>query len=317
MKSPHTHFPQLPRFARRATATVAALAALTATIVAPVRAAEAVPTEIRAESARFLAVGQSGLNSPESFVVPVSGAARIAEIRQYLAERAAGTERRPLIATLTVSLSSDGSNRNFSAPGTPAWGWQVTELISVRRAQLELELYPAILPITGRPSDIEGLLKSRTIPDNRISLIAFPIVMELGSESPQGTLANISDRGLAGTGDQAKITGFVVGGTAPRNVLVRVLGPSLTALGVPGALANPRFEIYRGAERIAEIDDWAQGNLNRPVIAIFPPPSPFHLIPPDRREPALELSLPPGAYTVIVTGANGTTGIVLTEVYTL
>ncbi len=317
MKSPHTHFPQLPRVARRATATVAALVALTATVIAPLHAAESSPTEIRAESARFLAVGQNGLNGPESFVVPVSGAARIAEIRQYLAERAAGTERRPLIATLTVGLSSDGSNRNYSAPGTPAWSWQVTEFISVRRAQLELELYPAILPITGRPSDIEGLLKARTIPDNRINLIGFPIVMELGSESPQGTLANISDRGFAGTGDQAKITGFVVGGTAPRNVLVRVLGPSLTALGVPGALANPRFEIYRGSEKIAENDDWSEGNLNRPVIAIFPPPSPFHLIPHDRREPALELSLPPGAYTVIVTGANGTTGIVLTEIYTL
>jgi hypothetical protein len=250
-------------------------------------------------------------------VVPVSGAARIAEIRQYLAERAAGTERRPLIATLTVALSSDGSNRNFSAPGTPAWGWQVTEFISVRRAQLELELYPAILPITGRPSDIEGLLKARSLPDNRINLIGFPIVMELGSESPRGNLANVSDRGFAGTGDQAKITGFIVDGTAPRSVLVRVLGPSLTALGVPGALANPRFEIYRGTEKIAANDDWSEGNLNRPVIAIFPPPSPFHLIPHDRREPALELSLPPGAYTVIVTGANGTTGIVLTEIYTL
>lgn len=293
------------------------LLACVAVVATPARAAEPVPTDIRAESALFLAMGHYGLNGPESFVIPVSGAARIAEIRQFLAERAAGTERRTLVATLIVALGNDGSNRNYSAPGTPAWGWQVSEFVSVRRAQLELELYPAILPITGRPSDIEGLLRAHSIPDNRISLIGFPIVMELSSESPRGALANISDRGFAGTGDNAKITGFVVEGTAPRNVVVRVLGPSLTALGVPGALANPRFEIYRGSEKIADNDDWTQGNLNRPHIAVVPPPSPFHLVPLDSREPALELSLPPGAYTVLVTGVNGTTGIVLTEVFTL
>lgn len=345
MKTPPFFLPRFAHLAHRATATLAALLAL----ASPARAAEPAvptppgtpaqtvtpgqpgsgivatptlpattsPTDIRAESALFLAVGQSGLNGPESFVIPVSGAARIAEVRQFLSERTAGTERRTLVATVIVGLGNDGTNRNLSAPGTPAWGWQVTEFVSVRRAQLELELYPAILPITGRPSDIEDLLKARSIPDNRISLIGFPIVMELGSAFPRGDLANVSDRGFAGTGNNAKITGFVVDGTAPRSVLVRVLGPSLTALGVPGALANPRFEIYRGTEKIAENDDWAQGNLNRPVVAIFPPPSPFHLIPTDQREPALELSLPPGAYTVIVSGANGTTGIVLTEIYTL
>lgn len=304
----------LTRIVRRAGAM---LFACVAAIATPARAADAVPTDIRAESALFLAVGQSGLNGPESFVIPVSGAARIAEIRQYLAERAAGTEKRPLIPNCTVALGNDGTNRNYSSPGTPVWSWMVTEFNSARRAQLEVELYPAVLPITGRPSDVESMLKTRTIPDNRINLIGFPIVMELSADSPRGTLANISDRGFAGTGDNAKITGFVVEGTAPRNVLVRVLGPSLTALGVPGALANPRLEIYRGTEKIAENDDWAQGNLNRPHIAVVPPPSPFHLIPLDPREPALELSLSPGAYTVLVTGVNGTTGIVLTEVYTL
>lgn len=306
-----------PLFTRIARHAGAVLLACVAAVAAPAHAADAVPTDIRAESALFLAVGQSGLNGPESFVIPVSGAARIAEIRQYLAERSAGTEKRPLIPNCTVALGNDGTNRNYSAPGTPAWSWQVTEFNSARRAQLEVELYPAILPITGRPSDVEAMLKARSIPDNRINLIGFPIVMELSSEFPRGTLANISDRGFAGTGDNAKITGFVVEGTAPRNVLVRVLGPSLTALGVPGALANPRIEIYRGTEKIAENDDWTQGNLNRPHIAVVPPPSPFHLIPLDTREPALELSLSPGAYTVLVTGVNGTTGIVLTEVYTL
>lgn len=275
--------------------------------------------EILPENALFLAAGQRGDRTPESYVVSVSGSARIAEIRQYLAERSAGTEWRPLIASCTVRLGADGPNRNYSQPGAPVWGWQVAEYHSVRRASLELELYVNSPGVTGSPSDIEAQLRMKPsgIPNNLIMLVNFPIVMELSGEAPRGNIANVSDRGFAGTGDNAKITGFVVDGTAPRSVVVRVLGPSLAKLGVPGSLANPRMEIYRGTEKIAENDDWPQGNLNRMHIAVFPPPSPFHLVPTDSREPALELSLPPGAYTVIVTGANGSTGVVLTEVHTL
>lgn len=309
--TPRSLFAGLARGARAAR--LAGLA-LVAAFSSPLQAAEILP-----ENAIFLASGQRGDRTLESFVIPVSGSARIAEIRQYLAERAAGTERRPLVATCVVRLGADGTNRNYAQPTAPEWGWHVTEYVSSRRANLELELYPAVVSVTGAPSDIEGLLRATPpgLPNNTISLIGFPIVMELRGETPKGTIANVSDRGFAGTGDNAKITGFVVDGTAPRSVVVRVLGPSLTRLGVPGALANPRMEIYRGAEKVAENDDWETGNLNRPYIAVVPPPSPFHLVPGDRREPALELSLPPGAYTVVVTGVGGTSGVVLTEVHTL
>lgn len=280
---------------------------------------------IRAENALFVATGQRNSASTgsdggyESFVIPVSGAARIAEIRQFLAERAAGTEKRTLVATCLVKLGNDGRNRNLSAPNAPAWGWQVVQYEGVRRAQLEIELYAAIPANTAAPSQIEELLRNKPsdLPEGRIHLINFPIVMELGPDAARGTLANISDRGFVGTGDNVKITGFVVEGSSTRNVLIRVLGPSLTALGVPGALGNPRFELYRGSEKIAENDDWNQGSLNRPHVAVVPPPSPFHLIPFDLREPALDLALAPGAYTVVVSGDKGTTGIVLTEVYML
>ncbi len=320
MKNPPFSF-RLRAPLRRVHLALGALFVSVAFFSAPARAVDAVPISIPAGTAVFLAAGQGSANSLESFVIPVSDAARIAEIRQYLTERAAGTETRPLIAHCTVALSSaDVLNRNYSAPGTPLWGWRVTELLGVRRARLELELYANVPAIVGRPSDIAGLLRTVPpggLPDNQINLIYFPIVMELKAEVPRSTLGSISDRGFAGTGAQSKITGFSVEGNVPRSVVIRVLGPSLTAFGVAGALANPRFELYRGSEKIAENDDWTTGNLNRPVIAIFPPPLPFLLIPRDLREPALELSLPPGAYTVVVTGVNGTTGIVLTEIYTL
>ncbi|MES2695586.1 MAG: hypothetical protein V4773_19070 [Verrucomicrobiota bacterium] len=289
----------------------------------PAAAQTTPPPDIRAETAYFLALGQRGTIGPESYVVPVSGAARIAEVRQYLADRAEGRETRPLIPHIVVRVGSDGQNRNHSAPGAPLWNWHVSEVQKFER-YTRPEVEPAVI-VPARdstPGEIENLLRT-----NELILISpffwlrdFPIVMELRSEFPSGrpaTLANISDRGFVGTGNESKITGFVIEGDTPRSVVVRALGPTLASFGVTNAMANPRIEIYRGAVKIAENDDWAQGNLNRPhVTMIAPPPPPYSLIPNNAREPALELSLAPGAYTVVVTGAGGSTGVVLTEVYT-
>lgn len=282
-----------------------------------------VNTSIRAETAYFLASGQRGANGPESYVVLVSGAAQIAEVRQYLAARAEGRETRPLIPTVVVTIGRDGINRNHSAPGAPIWNWHVLEARSFARYTWP-EVEPAIF-IASRdsaPSGIEELLRGSplSLPGNVFSLRGYPITMELKSEFPAargGTLANISDRGMVGVGGDAKITGFVITGDSPRNVVVRVLGPSLARFGVANALANPGLGGYRGPEKIAENDDWATGNLNRSYPAVVPPPSPLHLIPNDPREPALELSLEPGAYTIIVTGVGNSTGVVLTEVHPL
>lgn len=290
------------------------------TVMAPMYAQVAPTTDIRAETASFIAVGQLGAGGPESYVVPVSGAAKIAEVRQYLAERAAGAERRALIPVVRLQLGSDGENRNHSAPGTPLWPWHVAEALAFERfTRPEVEAAVIRPTADSTPSELENLLRGdpRTLPGNVVGLINFPIVMELKSEFPRSSMINISDRGFVGTGQQVKITGFIVEGGTPRNVLVRVLGPSLAPLGVTGVLANPRLEVYQGSEKIGENDDWATGYLGRIHPAVVPPPSPFHLIPYDAHEAAIVLTLAPGAYTVVVSGVNGGTGVALTEVYTL
>ena len=296
-------------------AAVAAIAPAAQAMDAPALAAE--NTSIRAETAWFLASGQGTLRGgPESFVIPVHGAARIAEIREYLDERARGTEHRRLVATCVVRLGGDGENRNHSGAGAPLWDWHVSEYLSVRRAQPELELYPAMSTYFARPSEIQTLLETdpAALPDNVISLVEYPIVMELRSEFPTSKLINVSTRGWVGMGDHVMIAGFTVEGGTPRNVVVRVLGPSLAAFDVPNTLQNPSVAIFRGQVKIAENDNWVDGNLNRPVIAVYPPPPPFNLVPHDPREPALELTLEPGAYTMIVSGVNNETGVALAEV---
>ena len=120
-------------------------------------------------------------------------------------------------------------------------------------------------------------------------------------------LANISTRGNVGVGANQMIGGFIIKNGAKR-VLIRAIGPSLTALGVPGALNDPVLELHSATALIATNDNWQTGNDVAAIQATG-------LAPNDPRESALLVSLEEGAYTAIVGGAGGTSGVALIEVY--
>jgi len=125
-------------------------------------------------------------------------------------------------------------------------------------------------------------------------------------------LANVSARGWVGTGDNVLIGGLVVGGSTSRTVLIRALGPALTAFGVPGMLADPRLRLYRGSELVAENDNWGGDPL---AAAAARAVGAFAVTDAASRDAVLLLTLPPGVYTALVSGVNNTTGIALVEVY--
>src|SRR5262249_12372295 len=58
--------------------------------------------------------------------------------------------------------------------------------------------------------------------------------------------ANVSTRGLVETGDNVLIGGVIVGSNTGMmaRIVVRAIGPSLTDLGVTGALQDPRLELF-------------------------------------------------------------------------
>lgn len=120
-------------------------------------------------------------------------------------------------------------------------------------------------------------------------------------------LVNFATRGMVGNGDGALIGGFVVRGTAPVQVLVRATGPSLTSYGVAGALSDTTLEIYSGTTLIASNDDW-KTTQQAAITATG-------LAPLNDKESAALITVQPGAYTMIVRGKAGATGVGLVETF--
>jgi hypothetical protein len=107
------------------------------------------------------------------------------------------------------------------------------------------------------------------------------------------------------------IGGFIVGGAENSTLIVRALGPSLADRGVPDPLANPVLDIRnKDGTRVTSNDNW-KDDSNAPQV------SQNNLAPTKDLESALYLTLAPGEYTAIVTGANGGTGVGLVEIYHL
>jgi hypothetical protein len=138
-------------------------------------------------------------------------------------------------------------------------------------------------------------------------------VMALPTPSPRpvynGRLANISTRAVVHTGDDIPIAGFIITGTTTKNVIVRGIGPSLTTAGIQGALQDPTLELYDGAGHlVATNNDWLQDHQGGTIGY-------YGLDPSDTRESAIFAALMPGAYTAVLRGNNGTTGVGLIEIY--
>jgi hypothetical protein len=298
-----------------------------------------------AETAYFLCSGRVDIFdnvrythvAPQSFVVPVSAPDQIASVREFLARRARGEEPRGMYFRLRLALGGDGVNRNYAAPGAPAWDWRVAEVLSAARLAgnaIDASYQPMR---DADPSDMMRFLRGElgpfqsgpitpenprppilppNPPPTEVNLIYYPVQMEL-TTPVRSTLAHVSTRGFVGTGDRVLIVGFTVEGSAPRNVIVRALGPTLRALGVSEALPDPRLEIMRGNARVGENDSWVNSSLNAAYPDARAPVPGSAFAPTDAREPGLQLSLEPGNYTAIVRSADAQSGIALLEIFGL
>jgi hypothetical protein len=123
-------------------------------------------------------------------------------------------------------------------------------------------------------------------------------------DNPETQLVNISTRALVLTGDDAVIGGFVIQGNTPREVAIIGTGPSLAAFGITNPLANPTLTLVRSSDQavLATNDNW-QSAPNAAAIQAA------GLAPSNTLESAIMTTLNPGAYTVIMSGVGGGTGV--------
>ena len=134
---------------------------------------------------------------------------------------------------------------------------------------------------------------------------------DLNTSTAVSSLGNISTRLRVLGGDNVLIGGVITTGTAGKRVILRAIGPSLTGLGVPGALADTTLDLFQGNTLLMSNDDWQistqQAEIQNSGFA-----------PGNSKEAAIIWTLTPNqGYTAIVRGKNGTTGVGVVEAYDL
>ena len=124
-------------------------------------------------------------------------------------------------------------------------------------------------------------------------------------------LLNVSARTYVGTGADILIAGFNIGGSAAKTLLIRAIGPTLSALGVTDVLADPKLELFQRGSVVQSNDNWG-GNA---VISSVAAEVGAFALADTSRDAALLVTLQPGSYTVHVSGVANTTGVALVEIY--
>jgi hypothetical protein len=129
------------------------------------------------------------------------------------------------------------------------------------------------------------------------------------SEAVPSQLLNISTRVRVQSGENVLIGGSIITGSVPKKVIVRAIGPSLSAAGVAGALADPVLELHTANGAVLTNDDWKSDQRAEIEATGIPPRS--------DRESAIVVTLSPGNCTAVVSGFGGAAGVALIEVYDL
>lgn len=130
-------------------------------------------------------------------------------------------------------------------------------------------------------------------------------------------LVNISARALVGNGSNILVSGFVIGGTTSKTLLIRGAGPALAVFGVSDALVDPQLRLYRangdGSSSLLAVDTgWGGDGTVASMAASVGAFSWGILGTPDS---AIVITLPPGVYTAQVSSASGVSGVALVEIY--
>lgn len=214
----------------------------------------------------------------------------------------------PVMGSFTIAAPVTGSG-----PFTYTWYFRATG--SNRPEEFRLATSGSYTIGSVQPADagtyaVMARNSAGAIFSNVVTLAPLPVETNAAT-----SLANISTRGVVGTGGDVLIAGLVVGGTTPKSVLIRATGPALADFGVGGALADPTLVLLDAQNRtVAQNDNWETGGGGSAILAAAARLGAF-LFKSGSRDAALLTTLSPGNYTAIVSGVADTTGVALVEAY--
>ena len=230
---------------------------------------------------------------------------------------------------LQVRMSTNGASANVGTTATDVGDFTV--LLLDINPTYTVTGYPNAwtqftVTVSGVPLPVSGRLAFRYFVENGgpsgansnyigIDTFQFNAVCAptpTPTPAPAAQTINLSTRSRVQTGDNVSIGGFIITGSAPKPVLLRAIGPSLTGLGVPDALADPVLELHGLGGFVTIVNDnWRDDPAQAALIKGTGIP------PTNDLESAIYAILAPGEYTEIVRGKNDTSGVALVEVYDL
>lgn len=171
-------------------------------------------------------------------------------------------------------------------------------------------------PWTPAATNTEANLVAGTFQNNSLYVIGENETILRSTPLFNSRLLNISTRAYAGSEAGTMISGFVVTGDTPKQVLLRAIGPGLSRLaGLSGTASTPRLKLFdaKGAE-IANNADWRAAPNKSDIVATAARVGAFPLNEADN-DSALLATLKPGAYTAHVDVSTGQAGLALVEAY--
>ncbi len=169
------------------------------------------------------------------------------------------------------------------------------------------DLEPCIFA-TLDPGPYTAILKGK----NSASGVALVEMYDVGPGALSKLAKIRATRAFVSTGADVVIAGFILGGvnTGEDNIIMRGVGPSLTAAGVPMALANPTLELRdQNGALLRTNNDWGDDPGQAAIITAA------GLALPDLLESGIAVKLPPGPDTALLSGVNNGTGVGLIEIY--
>lgn len=171
-----------------------------------------------------------------------------------------------------------------------------------------------VIVTTSRATIVENIADGRITGSSTGAVIAN-FAGATDSFLAQQRLVNISSRARVGAAEAVAIAGFVIAGEESKPVLIRAVGPALTGLGVAGALAAPRLELFRAGSPTPLLVNTGIGANRGDIDAAGSGAGAFPLTATDA---AILTTLAPGNYTAVLSSNVATaTGVALVEVYDL